>query len=315
MALQKKIPTANALFTFEAAAKTLNFTEAGNLLNVTQPAVSKSIGLLEKTLSTKLFIRHKAAITLTPAGEKLFRAITLAFRSVEDVIDQIADKDRQNNYLRLSVSTAFAAHWLIPQLDSFRRDLPDVSLNFELTAREVSGVVAPCDLGLRLESEISSGEQAKIFCPEWLIAVASPDYLKRNGRLDACKQGANHSLVTLSEARISWASFLAETGQSICGEPLEMTVPDYSVVLQTALNGRCAALGFASACGHLLKEGLLVPILPVSWQTGKSYYLITPEPLEENSAVYDLQEWLLQRNTSCMSFLDSIRTHQGEFRF
>jgi DNA-binding transcriptional LysR family regulator len=182
---------------------------AGRLLNVTQPAVSKSIGLLEKTLSTKLFIRHKAAITLTPAGEKLFRAVNLAFDSLEHVIDQISPKERSNNDLTLSVSTAFAAHWLIPQLDSFRRELPGVSLNFQLTAGEVSGVVTPCDLGLRLESEIDPGEHATTFCPERLIAVASPDYVKRNGMLDHCKRGATHSIMTLSDARITWESFLA----------------------------------------------------------------------------------------------------------
>ena len=306
MTLRNKIPTANALFTFEAAAKTLNFTEAGRLLNVTQPAVSKSIGLLEKALSIKLFTRHKAAIALTPAGEKLYRAISLAFGSVEDVIDQISAKDRSNNNLTLSVSTAFAAHWLIPQLDAFRRDLPDISLNFQLTAGEVSGVVAPCDLGMRLETEIDPDDHAVKFYPEQLIAVASPDYLERNGMLDHNKPGAKHSIVTLSEARITWETYLAETEQSISGEHVEMEVPDYSVVLQTALNGRSAALGYASACGYLLKEGLLVPALPVSWQTDKSYYLVTPEPLQKNTSVYDLCEWLLQRNAACMPFLDKI---------
>ncbi|MEE9447756.1 MAG: LysR substrate-binding domain-containing protein [Arenicellales bacterium] len=318
MTFRHKIPSANALFTFEAAAKTLNFTEAGHLLNVTQPAVSKAIGLLEKTLSTQLFIRHRAGLSLTPAGEKLFRSVNLAFRSLEDSIDQISGKNQQNNHLTLSVSTAFAAHWLIPQLDSFRRDLPDIALNFELTAGEVSGIVAPCDLGLRLESEMDDNEQATQFCPEWLIAVASPDYLNRNGRLDEAKQGAKHSIVTLSEARITWETFLAVTGQSICGTSVEMTVPDYSVVIQSALNGRCAALGFASTCGHLIKEGLLVPVLPVSWQTGKSYYLVSPKPLLEplskplkkNSKIHDLQKWLLDRSASCMPYLGGIHIYR-----
>lgn len=309
MALRNKIPTANALFTFEAAAKTLNFTEAGRLLNVTQPAVSKSIGLLEKTLSTKLFTRHKATITLTPAGEKLYRAISLAFGSVEDVIDQISVKDRSNNNLTLSISTAFAAHWLIPQLDAFRRDLPEISLHFQLAAGEVSGAVAPCDLGLRLETKIDSNDHVVKFCPEQLIAVASPDYLERNGMLDQGKPGAKHSIVTLSEARITWETFLAETEQSISGEPVEMEIPDYSVVLQTALNGRSAALGFTSSCGYLIKEGLLVPVLQVSLQTNKSYYLVTSKPLQKNTTVFDMCEWLLQRNAACAPFLENIQIH------
>ncbi len=310
MTLRRKIPTANALFTFEAAAQTLNFTEAGRKLNVTQPAISKSIALLEKSLSTKLFKRQRNQIVLTAAGEKLYRGIKLAFGSLEDVIDEISKNEKTGNALTLSVSTAFAAHWLIPQMDSFRRKFPDISLSFQLTAGEVFGVVAPCDLGLRLETAMDSGESATKFCPERLIALATPDYLERNGQLNELRQGRTHSLATLSAARITWKTFLTETEQSIYGTPAEVIVPDYSVVLQTALNGRCAALGFVSACGHLLKEGLLVPALPISWQTDKSYYLVTPGPIQKKSAVYYLQEWMLQRNEVCLDFVDEICVHQ-----
>ena len=294
----------------EAAAQTLNFTEAGRILNVTQPAVSKSIALLEKSLSIKLFRRERNQILLTSAGEKLFRTINLAFGSLEDVIDQISKNEKKANVLTLSVSTAFAAHWLIPQMDSFRREFPDISLSFQLTAGEISGIVAPCDLGLRLETTMDPAESATKFCPERLIALATPDYLERNGLLNEFRQGRKHSLATLSNARISWETFLTETKQSISGTPTEVMIPDYSVVLQTALNGRCAALGFISACGHLLKEGLLVPALPVSWQTDKSYYLVTPEPIQKNDAVCYLQEWMLQRNEVCMDVVDEICIYQ-----
>ncbi len=310
MTLRSKIPTANALFTFEAAAQTLNFTQAGQKLNVTQPAVSKSIALLEKALSTKLFRRERNQIVLTSAGEKLFRAVNLAFGSLEDVIDQISKNQENANALTLSVSTAFAAHWLIPQMDSFKQKFPDITLSFQLTAGEISGVVAPCDLGVRLETVMDTSENAIKFCPERLIALATPDYLEKNGRLDEFRQGRKHSIAILSGARISWETFLTETEQSIHGTPTDVIIPDYSVVLQTALNGRCAALGFISACGHLLKEGLLVPALPVSWQTDKSYYLVTPEPIQKNSAVFYLQEWMLQRNKVCMDFLDEVCVHQ-----
>ena len=45
--LRRFVPSANYLFTFEAAARRLSFTEAAQELNVSQPAVSKTIRLLE----------------------------------------------------------------------------------------------------------------------------------------------------------------------------------------------------------------------------------------------------------------------------
>ncbi|KAA3448218.1 hypothetical protein C7I87_23275 [Mesorhizobium sp. SARCC-RB16n] len=56
MGFAKRLPSAQTLFTSEAAARTLSFSEAGRLLNVTQPAVSKNIAALEAHIGTRLFI-------------------------------------------------------------------------------------------------------------------------------------------------------------------------------------------------------------------------------------------------------------------
>jgi LysR family glycine cleavage system transcriptional activator len=45
--LRAFVPSANYLFAFEAAARRRSFTAAARELNVTQPAVSKTIRLLE----------------------------------------------------------------------------------------------------------------------------------------------------------------------------------------------------------------------------------------------------------------------------
>ena len=105
MTLRKKIPSAQSLFAFESAARTLNFTEAGALLNVTQPAISKNIAALEAHLGTRLFLRGKAGLALTPDGDILYRAIQLSFTALEVAVDQIACSTPQKNALTLSLST------------------------------------------------------------------------------------------------------------------------------------------------------------------------------------------------------------------
>lgn len=59
------------LKTFLVVAKTLHFTRASEILNLTQPAVSHQIKSLEKELGQELFVRGKNGIILTEAGKVL----------------------------------------------------------------------------------------------------------------------------------------------------------------------------------------------------------------------------------------------------
>ena len=309
MTLRKKIPSAHLLFAFEAAAKNLSFTKAGAILNVTQPAVSKNIAALEDHLGTKLFHRHKSGLALTEDGISLFKAVQSSFSILENSIDQITQKPSEKNTLTFSVSTAFAAHWLIPQMNDFRGKFPDLTLNFQLVGGEARGPITSSDLGLRLETEIAPRDIAKQVCPEWIVAVASPEYIKRNGTLDAPKPGAAHSLVKLDHPRISWRQFLDDTDQSLNRSLPEIRVPDYSVVLQSALNGRGVALGFITSCGYLLQEGLLELALPVSLKTGKNYCIVTSATPPNQAVVDQVSDWLKQRfqaslNSCSKSILD-----------
>ena len=301
MTLRKKLPSAQSLFAFESAARTLNFTDAGALLNVTQPAISKNIAALETHLGTRLFLRKKSGLALTTDGETLYRAVHLSFAAVEAAIDQISHKTPQKNVLTLSLSTSFAAHWLIPQMPEFRREFPDITLNYQLTGGEVTGALGACDLGLRLETNVASEDHAVSFAPEWLVAVASPEYIKNNGMLDAPRAGGAHSLVKLDSPRISWQKFLDATSQSLEQTLPEIRVPDYSVVLQTALNGRGAALGYVTSCSYFLREGLLMPALPKTLKTNKNYCMVINPSSHNSQIAEEVRHWICKQSSKILA--------------
>lgn len=61
--------------TFLKVCEYMNFTHAGEALNLTQPAVSQHIKYLEKKYDSPLFVRDKKRLLLTPAGEILRSAL------------------------------------------------------------------------------------------------------------------------------------------------------------------------------------------------------------------------------------------------
>ena len=75
--LRGRLPPANSLVTFEAAARHSNFTRAAEELAVTQAAVSRQVQLLEDNLGTALFDRRPRGLVLTAAGQRLHAAVTM----------------------------------------------------------------------------------------------------------------------------------------------------------------------------------------------------------------------------------------------
>jgi DNA-binding transcriptional LysR family regulator len=61
------------VYAFCEIADCLSFTEAANRLYTTQSSLSKSIASLEKTLGCQLFVRSNRNVTLTPAGDYLYK--------------------------------------------------------------------------------------------------------------------------------------------------------------------------------------------------------------------------------------------------
>ncbi len=64
-----KRPRLNILRTFGAASRHLRFAQAAKELNISPPAVSQQIRLLEANLDAPLFVRRHRLITMSGTGE------------------------------------------------------------------------------------------------------------------------------------------------------------------------------------------------------------------------------------------------------
>jgi len=58
---------------FCTVAETRSFSKTSEIIHLTQPAVSLQIQALEEKYETKLFDRSSSTVTLTPAGEILYK--------------------------------------------------------------------------------------------------------------------------------------------------------------------------------------------------------------------------------------------------
>jgi len=293
MALRSKIPSEKSLFVFETVARAKSFTGAAAELNVTQPAVSRTILALEKHIGEQLFHRTGKGLKLTSSGEVLFAALGQSFQLIESALDEIALVRNSQETVTLSISTAMASHWLIPRFDDFRSAFPNTELRFHLMSGEPTGPVAPYDLGLRLGDHTDTEHTRWPFGPERIYAVASPEYIAKKGKLDDAGQGETQTLLQMSNSRISWRDFSQQTGQVLPQYFDTITVPDYSIILQSAIIGKGVALGFVTSTAKLLGDGLLQFASNKFLDTGRRYHLVSPSRQNIKPVVEQVRDWMI----------------------
>lgn len=124
----KRLPPLNALRAFTTAAQTGSFTKAGELLHVTQGAISRQVKMLEQHLDARLFERAHQSVNLTPVGQALSDALSNAFGQIENAVEK-ARQSPTKQMLNINAPPTFATRWLAPRLSDFRNQHPFIDLS------------------------------------------------------------------------------------------------------------------------------------------------------------------------------------------
>src|SRR5438128_2568261 len=106
------IPSLDLLQGFEAAARHLSFTKAGEELFLTQSAVSRQIKELEAQLGVALFHRRHRALVLTDAGQQFYAAAAQVITTMRTATERLRTQSGRKRPLSLTTTHSFAALWL-----------------------------------------------------------------------------------------------------------------------------------------------------------------------------------------------------------
>ncbi len=110
-------------------AKVRNFSQVADMLNISQPALSKQIINLESELGIRLFDRSTTPLSLTAAGEYFIReAEELCYR--EEQLLHSMEQFRSGEAGRLTIGiTPFRSSYLIPQVvKKIREQYPGIQV-------------------------------------------------------------------------------------------------------------------------------------------------------------------------------------------
>ncbi len=120
--------TNDQLRIFLKVAEHQSFTQAGEVLFLTQPAISLQIKTLEKDLGVSLFERTGKKVLLTAAGRRLLPLAISITRQMDEAREAVAPcAEGPQGHLRLGASMTIGTYLLPPVLAAFHRAHPRIT--------------------------------------------------------------------------------------------------------------------------------------------------------------------------------------------
>ena len=285
------LPPLKTLRAFEAAARLGSFTAAARELSLTQGAISYQVRRLEASLELALFQRKVRQVTLTSAGQSLYRTTHRLFRELEDEVHNIAPR-QQPLRLTVSVSTFFVTRWLSQRLGYFLNDQPGLTMSLQHSVNDPEFSVEDVDLAIRWGKGDWPGVKPHKLLSLDFFPVCSPAFMHNDKPLSDIRNLRYYAL--LHDANYEcWRDWLLLAGVDDVDARRGTVIDDTNVLIQAAMDGQGIALGSTTFVEDLLESGRLVKPFDVTLVNEFAYYVVYPESHMKNPAVRAFKDWLL----------------------
>ena len=293
--MARNYPSLDLLEGFEAAARHLSFTKAGEELFLTQSAVSRQIKDLEDQLGVSLFHRRHRALSLTEAGQQFYAATAQVLTTMRSATSRLRAQSGRKT-LSLTTTNSFAALWLIPRLAGFTRTHPDVEVKITAETRVQDLERDGLDIAIRHGPASLAGSNAIRLFGERVFPVCSPKLLKKLP-LSEPADLKNHCLLQYSDPEgrhpwLNWKSWLEVAGIADLRPASTLSFSGYDQIIPAAVAGHGVALGRSPLLKDLIAAKELVAPFKSSADPARAYFAIISKNAMGRPDAVDFVEWL-----------------------
>ena len=282
---------------FHAVAEAGSFTHAGEMLNLSQSAVSRQISALEESLRVPLFHRHARGLILTEQGELLFQTARDVFAKLAMAEARLSEsKERPKGPMKVTTTVGLGSTWLAQHVKEFLELYPDISLHLVLEDHELDLSMREADVAIRLTVPRQPDLIQRHLLTVNTHLYAAPSYVAAHGLPKSTADLENHRLIVYGDAvrppypRINWVLDV-DMPAGHRRTPV-LTVNNLYAMAMAVRNG----VGIASLPDYLAATvDDLVQVLPDADNTPVEAYFVYPEELRHSKRIAVFRDFLLRK--------------------
>jgi DNA-binding transcriptional LysR family regulator len=281
---------------FHAVASAGSFTHAGQMLTLSQSAVSRQISALEEEITTPLFQRHARGLTLTDEGEMLYSAVSDVLNRLAQAEEALKNvREAPRGALKITSSHGIGTYWLVPRLDDFLQEYPEVEVHLVMEDRELDLAQREADIAIRMRAPVQADLiQRKLFTVHYHL-YASQAYLDKRGVPKTLDDIADHTIIAYGETaapeirEVNW--LLEQTRRRLNGKGRTIRINNVTGILCATESG----LGIAAVPDYVASNRPhLVRVLPDVPGPSFDVHLVYADALRQSKRVAAFRDFLVK---------------------
>ncbi|WP_298852021.1 LysR substrate-binding domain-containing protein [uncultured Ruegeria sp.] len=288
--MRRSLPPLQTLVAFEAAARLNSFTLAGTELNLTQPAISQQVKLLEYRLGVPLFRRSNNQIILTEQGEQFSEAVGMMLNALSESVHNLRP-DGGRTTLTVSLLPSFASTWFATRSGRFILDNPQIDLIALSTVACTGFGQEGADVAIRWGPGGTEDLYEEILLDEHHMLVASTELASALGPAPSIEDLKRYPFVHDTNYS-EWQKVIEGNG----GDPDDfregLYFGDAAATLTAIAAGHGAGVVRDVVASHLLASGQIARLPFKSVKGPHSYFFLCPNRRLKQARVQAFLQWL-----------------------
>ena len=284
--MRRQLPSVTALQSFEAAARTENFSQAATLMNMSQSALSRQVSMLETHLQRPLFLRERQRVRLTAAGHQLLEDLSPCLTQLETVLFRASSQAERRGALNVGVYPTLGARWLNRILVEASAADPRTTFNTitYLSNDEIDpGLV---DLAIAQGDPPFAGFSDVPLMEEKLVAVASPELV--SGTAAAPDELLEHRVLQHVTRPESWPIWFESAGAVLELAPTGPMFSQFEMLIDAVIRGLGVAIVPEILVSEDIRANRLVLAHPHVATPPSGYHLLIPTAKKDNAKIRKL---------------------------
>ncbi|MCW8881111.1 MAG: LysR family transcriptional regulator [Sedimenticola sp.] len=252
-----------AMRVFIEVAECKSFVAASRKLDVSAPAVTRSIAQFETTLGVRLFNRTTRHVRLTDSGARFYEDAKRILEDVDQTVAAISGSYAEpKGVLSITAPVLFGEIHVTPILTEYLQQNPSVSVRAVFYDRIGNLLDEGLDIAIRIGHLKDSSIYAIPVGSVHRVLCASPIYLEKHGTPSHPSDLANHQIIQAStvEPSTTW-EFESSTGKESAKIIPRLRCSQNGAAIAAARQGFGITRLMSYQVGEELKNGSLTRIL------------------------------------------------------
>ena len=242
-----------------------NLSAAARALDITPPAATKRLALLESRLGVRLVNRTTRKISFTSEGTTFLAHATRILEDVREMEEAVTSgRGTPRGLLRVNATLGFGRTTIAPLVSNFAKRYPEVEVQVVVTDRPIDLVESGFDLAIRFGALPDTRLNARRVMSNRRFLCASPRYIERFGMPTSLADLANHRCIIHRQNDDAYGiwRFMHQDHSEVVKVHGALSSNDGDIVLGWALDGHGILIRSEWDLAKYLESGRLRILLP-----------------------------------------------------